>query len=71
MVGVHFPAESKDFSLLYSIQTSSEAYPASYPVATRALSQGVMHRVQEADHSLLSCADVKNGGAIPTFPITS
>jgi hypothetical protein len=71
MVGVHFPAWSKDFSLLYSIQISSGAYPASYPVGIKALSQAVKATMHEADHSPLSCAEIKNGGALPTLLITS
>jgi hypothetical protein len=34
MAGVWFPVEEKGFSLLYSIQTSSGAHPASYPMGT-------------------------------------
>jgi hypothetical protein len=36
-----------------------------------ALSTAVKRPGHEADHSPLSCAEVKNGGAIPTLPSTS
>jgi hypothetical protein len=35
MIGVRFPAEARDFSLLHSIQTSSGTHPASYPMGTK------------------------------------
>jgi hypothetical protein len=28
MVGVHFPVEARDFSLLYVVQTASDVHPA-------------------------------------------
>jgi hypothetical protein len=30
--GVRLPTGTRDFSLLYSVQTGSEAHPASYPM---------------------------------------
>jgi hypothetical protein len=32
IIKVNFPADAKDFSLLHSIQTDSEAHPAPYPM---------------------------------------
>jgi hypothetical protein len=54
---------SKDFSLLYSAHTGSEAHPTSYPIGT-----GVKQSDSEAGHSHASSAKVKNGGAIPPSP---
>jgi hypothetical protein len=59
MAGVQFTAGAKDFSLLRSVQTDSGAHKASYLMGT-----GVKQPGHEADHSLLSSAKVKNGGAI-------
>jgi hypothetical protein len=56
------------FSLLQSVQTSSGAHPASYPVSTGALSPGVWRLGCEADHSHSSSADVKNVGVMPPLP---
>jgi hypothetical protein len=35
MAGVQFPAEVRDFSPLRSVQTGSEAHPASYSMGTQ------------------------------------
>jgi hypothetical protein len=43
MTGDQFLAEGKDFSSSLCIQTSSEAYPATYPVGTRGQFLGVKH----------------------------
>jgi hypothetical protein len=32
--GVRFPAGARDFSLLHSVETGSDAHPASYPMGT-------------------------------------
>jgi hypothetical protein len=48
---------------LHSIQTSSGAHPASYPMGTRGEFPG-----GEADYSPTSSAEVKKGGAIPPLP---
>jgi hypothetical protein len=61
----------RDKSFLHSIQTSSGAHPASYPVGTGVLSPGAKSPGREADHSPPSNAKVKNGGAIPPLPYTS
>jgi hypothetical protein len=59
----------KRFSLLHSVQTGSEAYPASYPVGTEGSSPGVKRPGREIDHSFPSSAEVINGGAIPPLPV--
>jgi hypothetical protein len=33
--GIRFPAEAKDFSFSFCVQTSSEAHRAFYPLSTR------------------------------------
>jgi hypothetical protein len=60
------PSRSKIF--LYSTQTGSEVYPASYPLGYRGLSRGAKRPGREADHSSPSSAEVKNSGAIPSLP---
>jgi hypothetical protein len=54
----------KGFSLLYSVQTGSGAHE-------RLLSNGYWDSFPggKSDHSPPSSAEVKNGGAIPTFPL--
>jgi hypothetical protein len=49
-----------DFSLLHSVQTDSEAHPASCPMGTGDLSPGVKRQWREADHSPPSSAEVRN-----------
>jgi hypothetical protein len=59
----------QNVSLLRSVQTGSGAHTASYPMGTGgALSSGVKRPGHEADHSLPSNVEVKNGGAIPPLP---
>jgi hypothetical protein len=58
------PGKTRDFTLLYSVQTGSGAHQASYPMGT-----GVKRSKREADHSSPSSAEVKNGGAIPPSPM--
>jgi hypothetical protein len=55
-------------SLLQSVQTGSGAHPAFYPVSTVTLSQQVRWLEHEADHTPVSSAEFKNGGAVPPFP---
>jgi hypothetical protein len=72
---VRFLAGARDFSLLHSVQDSTEAHPASYPVDNGVLfpedkvashfSWRVKWLQREADHSFPSSAEVKNCGAIP------
>jgi hypothetical protein len=65
--GGRYPAEEREFPLLYS--TASR--PALGPSQSRiqwlpgALSSGVKRQGREADHSPPSSAEVKNGRAIP------
>jgi hypothetical protein len=57
----------RDFSLLHSVQTDSRAHLAAYPVGTGSSFRGVKLPGREAYHSPPSCAEVKNGGCIPTL----
>jgi hypothetical protein len=50
VVGVRVPVGAKIYPL-HVVQTSSEAYPASYPMGTGALYSGVNPAEHEADHS--------------------
>jgi hypothetical protein len=52
----------RDFSL-HVVQTGFGAHPASYPM------DRVMREEREAGHLPPSCAEVKNGGAVPPLPI--
>jgi hypothetical protein len=61
--------QGQDFSPLHSIQTNSGAHPASCSIGTGGISPGVKQLGHEADYSPPSSAEVKNGGAIPPFPI--
>jgi hypothetical protein len=63
------PSKGERFSLLHNVQTSSEAYPATYPMGTGDSFPGVNRQVYEADHSPPSSVEVKNGGAMPSNPI--
>jgi hypothetical protein len=45
-------------------------HPASNPISTAGLSPGVKALGRDADSSSPSSAEVKNGGAIPSFPHT-
>jgi hypothetical protein len=49
---VRFLVGTRDFSRLYSVQTGSGAWSASYTVGTMALSPGLKRQWREADHSL-------------------
>jgi hypothetical protein len=57
------------FSLLHSVQTSSGAHPASYPMGTGGSFPGVKSPGSEADHPHPYSAEVKTGG--PPLPHTS
>jgi hypothetical protein len=50
-------------SLLHSVQTGRGNHPASYPMAA-----GVKRPGREAEHSLPSSAEIKNGEAIRPLP---
>jgi hypothetical protein len=68
---VRFPEGAKDFSIIHSVQTGSEANPASYSMGTKGSVPGVKQSRREADHSPRSTAEVKNEGAIPPLPHVS
>jgi hypothetical protein len=55
-VGVQFPAEARDFSLLHSIQTGFVAHPASYPMGTgSSFPTGKVARVWSWPLTSISC----------------
>jgi hypothetical protein len=56
VTGVRSPAEAKDFSSSFFVQTSSEAHPDSYSMSTG----GKARLGRDADHSPQSSAEVKN-----------
>jgi hypothetical protein len=60
--GVRFPADTEGFSSSVSVQTSSGAHPASYPMSTRGpfLDVNYGRGMMFADHSPSSSAEVKN-----------
>jgi hypothetical protein len=70
MAGVRFPAGARHFSLLRSVQTSSEAHPASHQWVPEVPFLEVKQPGREADHSSLFNAEVRNGRAIPLLPYT-
>lgn len=67
MSRIRFPAV-EDFSLLYSVQTDSEAHPVSYHIAIRGSLPGVKRSESEADDSISFSTEVKKDGAIPPLP---
>jgi hypothetical protein len=69
--GIRFPVGARNLSLLRNVQTGSGVYAASYPMGTGAPSPGVKLQGCETDHSPPTSAEVKNVGAIPSFPHTS
>jgi hypothetical protein len=54
----------KDFFLLHSVQTGSEAHPASIQWVPVDLSLGVKRPGRESDHSPSLSAEVTYGGAV-------
>jgi hypothetical protein len=68
---VRFPVGTRDFSLLYSVQTSSGAHPTSYPMGIGGSFPEVKRLGREADHSPPSSAVVKKAGTIPPLSHTS
>jgi hypothetical protein len=52
---------ARNFSLLDRVQTRTEAHSVSYPMGIRSSSLVLKLPGNEADHSLLSTAEVKNG----------
>jgi hypothetical protein len=67
---VRFPAEARDFSLPHCVQTGPGTHTASYTMGLWVLSPEVKRPGREADYTLPSSAEVKNGGAIPALPIS-
>jgi hypothetical protein len=61
--GVRFPAGARNLSHLYCIQTGSRIHPALYPMRTV-----VWRPRRERDNSRTFSAEIKNAGAIPSFP---
>jgi hypothetical protein len=59
MIGVQFPVGAGNFSLRHSVQTSSEAHTASYPMGTGGSFLGGKAAGRGADHSSPSSAEVK------------
>jgi hypothetical protein len=59
------PGRGKTFSIFHSVQTNSEAHPASCPMGTGGLSLKVKRPGREANHSPPSGAEVKNDSPIP------
>jgi hypothetical protein len=55
----------QDSSPLHSLQTGSGAHLDSYAIGSGGDFTGVERKGSEADHSPLSTAEVKKGGAIP------
>jgi hypothetical protein len=60
--GFLFPAGVRDFSFLNCVQIGFEVHPAIYAMGIGVVSLGIKRAKREADHSLLSSAEVKNGG---------
>jgi hypothetical protein len=61
---------ARDFSLLYSIHTSSGVHSASYKMGTmKTIYLGVKRMEHEADYQPPSHEEVKNGGYTPPLPI--
>jgi hypothetical protein len=58
-------------SILHRVQTNCGAQPASYSMGTGGSFHAVKRQGREADRSLPSSAEVKNGGAMPPLPNTS
>jgi hypothetical protein len=56
------------FSLLHSVQTFSEAHPASYPMGSGTLSPVVKRPVREGYDSHPSSAEVRNAGVACISP---
>jgi hypothetical protein len=63
-----FPAGTRDFPLLCTIQTGSGAHAAFYIRILEVISSGIMQQRCEADHSFPSTAKVKNRTAISPPP---
>jgi hypothetical protein len=69
MIWVQSPSRAGNLSLLCSVQTEFEVFPASYPIGTGSVSPGLKRPEREADHSPPSDAEIKNGEVILPLPI--
>jgi hypothetical protein len=58
--GVRNPVRARRFSSLHSVETGSGAHLALHSIGTVVLAPGVKLSRREVDHSLPSCAEVKN-----------
>jgi hypothetical protein len=63
--------QRKEIFILHSIETVSGAQPSTYQWETGVVSLVVKRPVREADNSLPSSDEDKNGGAIPPLCHTS
>ena len=66
---MQIPAEATYFSLLQNVSTGSATHPTSYPVGTVVISREVKRLEGDVDLSLPRSAKVKNGVAVPLFPL--
>jgi hypothetical protein len=64
MAKVRFLAKIRDFSVLHSLQTGSEAHPATYLVGTGGSFPGGKEVGYEYDYAPPSSSKVKNGADI-------
>jgi hypothetical protein len=62
------PNRIRSFSFLHSVQTGTEANPASYPKITGVISLEVKRPEREANHSPPSSVEIKNGGTVYPLP---
>jgi hypothetical protein len=62
---------TRDFSLLHTVQKTSEAHTVYYPMGIGCSFPGLKRPGFEADHSSPSSVKAKNVGAMPSFPNTS
>jgi hypothetical protein len=69
LFGVRFPAGARDLSLLHSVQTGSEPKKPHIQWVPGPFVPEVKRLWREADHSLPSSTEVKDGGAITPPPI--
>jgi hypothetical protein len=63
--GILFPAGAREFCLLHSVQTGSEARTGSYSMGTGGSTPEVKRPGRETGYLPPSSAKVKNGGAMP------
>jgi hypothetical protein len=68
-IGIRFPAKTRKFSLIYSVQIASDDTEPLIQWVWEALTSGAKQRGREADHSPPPNVKIKNGGATPPFLI--